>query len=62
LPGANSGDDALANELLAVQNDKTTATIFRLLEKNIGSRTWYLEQMLAATEKLSDELTTQSNR
>ena len=62
LPGANSGDDALANELLAAQNDKTTATIFRLLEKNIGSRTWYLEQMLAATEKLSDELTTQSNR
>lgn len=62
MPGTESGNDALANELLAIQNDKTAAVVFRLLEKNITSRIWYLEQMLAATEELSHQLNTQSDR
>lgn len=62
MPGTESGEDALANELLSIQNDKTAAAIFRQLEKNIWSRTWYLEQMLAATEELSSQLNTPSDR
>lgn len=61
-PGTESATDALANELLSIQNDETAAVVFRLLEKNITSRIWYLEQMLVATEELSSELNTQSDR
>jgi len=62
IPGNESATDALANELLSIQNDKTAAVVFRLLEKNITSRIWYLEQMLVATEELSSELNTQRDR
>jgi hypothetical protein len=62
IPGTESAKVALANELLSVQNDKTAAVVFRLLEKNITNRIWYLEQMLVATEELSSELNTQSDR
>jgi len=55
-PGIEPGEDELANELLSVQNDKSVAAIFRQLEKNIWARTWYLEQMLAATDELSKQL------
>jgi len=50
------------NELLSIQNDKTAAVVFRLLEKNITARIWYLEQMLAATEELSNQLNTPGDR
>ena len=49
IPSTESAKVALANELLSIQNDKTAAVVFRLLEKNITSRIWYLKQMLAAT-------------
>jgi len=62
IPGTESAKVALANELLSIQNDKTAAVVFRLLEKNITSRIWYLEQMLVATEELSSQLNTQSDR
>ena len=62
IPGTESAKVALANELLSIQNDKTAAVVFRLLEKNITNRIWYLEQMLVATEELSSELNTQSDR
>ena len=62
IPGTESATDALANELLSIQNDKTAAVVFRLLEKNITSRIWYLEQMLVATEELSSELNTPRDR
>jgi hypothetical protein len=61
-PGTESGQDALANELLAIQNDRTAAAVLRLLEKNIGSRIWYLEQMLTVTKELSSQLTPWSAR
>ena len=54
--GVDLGDDALAQELLSMQGDRNAAVIFRLQEKNISSRIWYLEQMLAATEKLNGQL------
>lgn len=60
-PDTESGKDATANELLSIQNDKTAATVFRLLEKNIKSRIWYLEQMLTATEEVISKLSLQSN-
>ncbi len=50
----------LANELLSIQNDKTAAVVFRLLERNMQSRIWYIEQMLAATVELSSQLNTPS--
>lgn len=62
IPGTESAKVALANELLSIQNDKAAAVVFRLLEKNITSRIWYLEQMLVATEELSSQLNTQSDR
>jgi len=62
IPGTESAKVALANELLSIQNDQTAAVVFRLLEKNITNRIWYLEQMLVATEELSSELNTQSDR
>jgi len=62
IPGPESAKVALANELLSVQNDKTAAVVFRLLEKNITNRIWYLEQMLVATEELSSEINTQRDR
>ena len=62
VPGTESDKDELANELLSIQNDKTAAVVFRLLEKNVSSRIWYLEQILAATEELSSQLNTQSDR
>lgn len=62
VQGTESAKVTLANELLSIQNDETAAVVFRLLEKNITSRIWYLEQMLAATEELSSELNTQSDR
>lgn len=62
IPDSGSGEDALAHELLAVQNDKAAAVVFRLLEKSITTRIWYLEQMLTATEELSDQLKVRSNR
>ena len=62
IPGNESATDALAKELLSIQNDKTAAVVFRLLEKNITNRIWYLEQMLVATEELSSQLITQSGR
>jgi hypothetical protein len=55
-PGTASAEDALANELLSIQKNKSAAAAFRLLERNIGNRIWYLEQMLAATEELSSQL------
>lgn len=61
-PGTESDNDALANELLLVQNDKAAAAAFRLLEKNIVSRAWYLEQMLMATDELSGLLDSQGDR
>jgi len=61
-PDAESGEDSLAHELLAIQSDKEAAAIFRLLEKSIWSRTWYLEQMLAATQELNSQLITQNDR
>jgi len=61
-PGTESAKVALANELLSIQNDETATVVFRLLEKNITSRIWYLEQMLVATEELSGELNTQNDR
>ena len=62
IPSTESAKVALANELLSIQHDKTAAVVFRLLEKNITNRIWYLEQMLVATEELSSELNTQSDR
>jgi len=62
IPSTESAKVALANELLSIQHDKTAAVVFRLLEKNITNRIWYLEQMLAATEELSSQLNTQSGR
>ena len=62
IPGNESSKVALANELFSIQNDKAAAVVFRLLEKNITSRIWYLEQMLVATEELSSQLNTQSDR
>lgn len=53
---AESSKDALANELLSIQNEKTAAVAFRLLQRNIANRIWYLEQMLTATEELSNQL------
>lgn len=58
MPGTESGEAGLAHELLSVQNDRSAAVVFRLLEKNITSRIWYLEQMLEATEELSGKLST----
>lgn len=60
--GTESAEDALANEILSIQNDKTAAAAFRLLERNISNRIWYLEQMLAATEELNSKLNTPSAR
>lgn len=60
-PGAESSNDALANELLSVQTDKTAAAVFRLLEKNTDRRIWYLQQMLAATDEMISQLDMQSN-
>jgi hypothetical protein len=62
IPGTESANDALANELLSVQNEKAAAVAFRLLERNISNRIWYLEQMLTATEELSNQLNTRSDR
>ena len=56
IPGTESEEDALARQLLTIQNDKTAAATFRLLERNIENRIWYLEQMLAATGKLSSQV------
>ena len=56
LPGTESTEDTLANELLSIQNDKTAAAAFRLLERNVQNRIWYIEQMLAATGELSTQL------
>jgi hypothetical protein len=53
-----SGEDGLAHELLSVQNDRAAAVVLRLLEKNITSRMWYLEQMRDATDELSGRLRT----
>ena len=61
IPGTESAKDALANEFLSIQNDKTAAVVFRLLERNLTGRIWYLEQILAATEVLSSQLNTQSD-
>ena len=58
--GTVSGDDALLDELISIQNDKNAAAIFRLLEKNFSSRIWYLEQMLEATEELNVQLKAQN--
>jgi hypothetical protein len=62
IPSTESAKVALANELLSIQHEETAAVVFRLLEKNITSRIWYLEQMLVATEELSSQLITQSGR
>jgi hypothetical protein len=62
IPGTESAGDSLANELLSIQNDKTAAAAFRLLERNIANRVWYLEQMLAATGELSSQLNIPSAR
>ena len=61
-PDTESGDDTPAKELLSIQGDKSAAVVFRQLEKNITGRIWYLEQMLAATEELSRQLNTESDR
>ena len=61
IQGTESTKDVLANELLAIQNDKMAAVAFRLLQRNITNRIWYLEQMLIATEKLSNQLNIQSD-
>lgn len=62
IPDTESAEDALANELLSIQNDRTAAVAFRLLQRNIANRIWYLEQMLTATEELSNQLNTRSDR
>jgi hypothetical protein len=62
IPGVEPGKDALADELLSIQEDKSAAAVFRLLEKNILGRIWYLEQMLAATEELSGQLDSEGIR
>ena len=62
IPSTESAKVALANELLSIQHEETAAVVFRLLEKNITNRIWYLEQMLVATEELSSQLNTQSDR
>jgi hypothetical protein len=62
IPSTESAKVALANELLSIQHEETAAVVFRLLEKNITNRIWYLEQMLVATEELSSQLITQSGR
>ena len=61
-PGTESAEDSVANELLSIKNDKTAAVAFRLLERNMQSRIWYIEQMLAATGELSSQLNTPSAR
>jgi hypothetical protein len=61
MPSTESAKVAPANELLSIQNDKTDAVVFRLLEKNITNRIWCLEQMLVATEELSSKLNIQSD-
>ena len=58
VSGTQSLEDTLANELLSIQNDKTAAAAFRLLERNMQNRIWYIEQMLAATGELSSQLST----
>lgn len=62
IPGVEPGKDSLADELLSIQEDKSAAAVFRLLEKNILGRIWYLEQMLSATEELSGQLDSEGIR
>ncbi|HEY5775410.1 MAG TPA: hypothetical protein VIS57_04930 [Xanthomonadales bacterium] len=60
-PGIDHDGDELANQFLSIQNDKNAAAIFRLIEKNIANRAWYLEQMRLATETLIGQLDMQSD-
>lgn len=57
-----SADYAFANELVSVQNEKAAAVAFRLLERNITNRIWYLEQMRAATEELRSQIDSPNSR
>jgi hypothetical protein len=61
-PNIEPGKDERAHELFSIQEDKTAAVVFRLLQKNITNRIWYLEQMLTATEELSQELQTRESK
>jgi hypothetical protein len=49
----------LAHELVSIWGEREAAAAFRLLERNVSNRLWYLEQMLAATEKFSHQLDSQ---
>lgn len=62
IPASEAEEDSLARELLSIQNDKTAAAAFRLLERNMANRIWYLEQMLLATGELSSQLDTPGAR
>jgi hypothetical protein len=48
-----------AHELVSIWGEREAAAAFRLLERNVSNRLWYLEQMLAATEKFSHQLDSQ---
>ena len=59
-PGNRPQEDELAHELVSIWGEKEAAAAFRLLERNVSNRLWYLEQMLAATEEFSNQLDSQS--
>jgi hypothetical protein len=59
-PGDRPEKDELAHELVTIWGEKEAAAAFRLLERNVSNRLWYLEQMLAATEKFSNQFDSQS--
>ena len=59
-PGDRPEQDELAHELVTIWGEKEAAAAFRLLERNVSNRLWYLEQMLAATEKFSNQFDSQS--
>lgn len=59
-PGDRPQEDELAHELVSIWGEKEAAAAFRLLERNVSNRLWYLEQMLAATEEFSNQLDSQS--
>jgi hypothetical protein len=58
-PGERPEKDELAHELVSIWGEREAAAAFRLLERNVSNRLWYLEQMLAATEKFSHQLDSQ---
>jgi len=59
-PGDRPQEDELAHELVWIWGEKEAAAAFRLLERKVSDRLWYLEQMIAATEEFSNQLDSQS--